>query len=859
MIHRRPDWEFLIGDLAESRAARRRAGAGWRADLWFARQWIAAFITHRLRRTPAADRTLMRHLMQDIRFAGRLFAANRMFTAIAVLSLAVAIGANALVYGVVDALILNPFPFADSDRLVSVGSSYPKLDDDEGFVERHSPAEIDDFRTARSLTNVTAFDLGNRSVSNGDALAERYFTALVLDDPFPALRQTPVLGRGFTREELQPDGPAVVIFSHRLWRTLFNADPGIVGKAVIVNGTSRVVVGVAPDGPQLLGTDVWIPWGDDTRAMPRNQRQFTVIARLAPGASLASATAELGAIAARIERDHVSQFPEYQGWRLRAATWSEAVAGDARPAGWLLLGAAAFVLLLACANLAGLMLARIGGRQREFSLRLALGAGRGRLVRLLIVESLLLALAGGAIGLALAAAGLQWVVTLVPPAIVPTTGELDLSVRLFVFGFLVSVVAAVAVAIIPAWQATRTDPQASLRDGVTHTGGRTRQRTRALLVVAEVVMAVVLLTGASLLLRSFVKLRQVDPGFDAKGVITMRLTLAWERYQGDPSTVFFRQLVERIEALPGVTAAAAASQFPPSQSFTVRFEVEGRPPEGGALPNALGTVISPGYFKVLGLRLIAGRLLDHTDRSGPVRVVVNRAFAEQFLDGQMTGRLRLNNSKAWTDIVGVVSDARNVSLTKPAEPEIFALVEQAGGTNQLFVLARTSQDPMALLPAIRGVMREMDPQQPLYNIQTLEDAMWRSVFEQRLTLTLLELFAAIALSLACVGVYGMVSFSVASRTREIGIRMALGADRSGVIRMIVKQSVALVGIGTIIGVAGALSLGRFVESLLYDTASSDPIAIGGVIVLLAAVALVAGYLPARRAGRLDPARALRMD
>jgi putative ABC transport system permease protein len=856
--------EFLLGDLEEQYAIRvAQSGAG-AARIWYWRQALAA-IRHAHRPRPQGTPTargdfFMRHLMTDVRFAIRLLARQRSYTLVAVLSLALAIGANGLVYGLVDNLVLHPFPFPDADRLVSVGSTFPKLEGEEGFIEQHSTLEVEDFRRARSLTQVTAFDLGNRAVSNGSD-ANRVFTALVLDDPFPALGLPPHLGRGFTREELAPGGPNVAIISHRLWTSLYGSDPAIVNRVIQVNGVPRTVVGVMADGPSLIGTDLWIPWGGDPLKMPRNGRQFTVVARLAPGASLSDASVEMGVIAARTAAAHRAQFPEYEGWRLRVAPWTEAITGQARGVANLLLAAGAVVLLIACANLTSLLLARLNARRREMAVRVALGAAGWQVVRLLFIESLLVALGAGALGLVAAKAALGPVLTLLPSdiATLGLAAEINLRVVLYCAG--IAVAAAVVTTLVPAWQVRRANPQGALKEGGAAIGGA-RQRARRVLVVAETAFAVVLLVGAGLLLRSFVRIQQIDPGVNADSVLTMRLSLAWERYSAPGATTrFFNDLVERLEALPEVSAVAAASQFPPQQPFTMQFRVLGAPAPTETLPNALVTLATPRLFQVLDMPLRHGRALRPSDReNAPGVVVVNEAFMKRYLNGRPEGRLAIGAKGLPVDVVGVVADARNNGLLRPATPEMFVSIDQAGaGNNQFFLLLRTKGDPLSALPSVRRTLAAMDPDQPLYAIQTMERAMAGSVYPQRVALTLVGVFAAGALIVAAIGVYGIVAFWVSARTREIGIRMALGASARQVTRLILGQTSRLVAVGLGLGLAGGVALGQAAESLLYDTSAADPVTLGGVAALLAAAGFVASYLPSRRAMAVDPVTVLRNE
>jgi predicted permease len=862
-VVRPPAREFLLGDLDEQ-FARRAAGHPRRARRWYWREAVRA-VWHlrggRARRpaslrTPPGD-SLMRQIAADLRYVVRLLGRQPFYAVMATLSLAIAVGANGLVFGLVDNLVLNPFRFPDPGRLVSIGSTFPRLNTDEGFIEQHSPAEIGDFRRAATLTHVAAFDLGNRAVSNG-ATAERVFTVLAVDDPLPAMGQPPIHGRGFSREELAPSGPMVAVISHHLWTTLFDADPDIVGRTIQVNSQVRTVVGVTAPDSTLLGADLWIPWGADVSTVSRNRRQFTVIARLAPGASIADANAELAAIAARTASEFGGQFPEYEGWRLRVATWTEAVTGQAMGPARILLGAGVLVLLIACANLTSLMLARLNTRRREIALRYALGAAGRQVARLLVLEGLAIAAVATAVGLAFAQAALPAITALLPVQIA-NLAQAEIDVRVIAYASLVGLVAAVVTTAVPVWQARRTQPHGVLKEGATTTGGR--QRLRQTLVVAELALAVILLVGAGLLLRSYARIQSVDPGFRTDHVLTMRLTVAWERY-GDrgAAEAFFRDFVNRLRALPEVEAAAAASQFPPLLPFSMPFMVEGAALPTDTLPSAAVTVISPEYFDVLGVPLLSGRLLDDRDRGeGTASVVVNDAFMERFLSGRPGGRLLVGAQRAPAQVVGVVANTRNDTLLRPPQPEMFVMLEQAGGSNQFFLLIRTTVDPLSALPAVRKALTAMDPDQPLYLIQTMDQAMAGSVSSQRIGLTLVGAFAIGAVVIACVGVYGVIAYWVATRAREIGIRMALGASSGQVTGLVARETVRLVAIGSAIGLAGGIALARLARSELYETSVADPLALAGVALVLALVGLAAGYVPSRRAAGVDPAQVLRAE
>jgi putative ABC transport system permease protein len=814
----------------------------------------------------------METFVQDLRHACRLLARRPGFTAVAVLSLAVGIGGNATIFGLVDGFVLHPFPYPEAGRIVGIGVTFPKMSDEDRFVEALSPAEFLDIRESRTIQAIAAFDLGNRNISGGDR-PERVFTGLALTDPFGPFKLRPALGRGFTREELAPRGPRVAIISYRLWQSRFGGEPSLVGRAVRVNGNPTTVVGVMPRELLILGTDLWIPWGADPREVPRNMRQFTLIGRLAPGATLDAANAELATIAGRLAGAFAGTYKEYEGWRLSATPWATAMMRDARPAAFMLLGAVALVLLIACANLSNLLLARATSRQREMAIRLALGAGRSRIARHVLTEIAVVAGLGAAAGLLLAHAGLRAAIHVVPTELESLGLTASVNTRVLAWATASTIGAALLVALLPVFQSSRTDPHDALKaDGRGTTGSRGQRRMRHALIIAEVALSVMLVCGAGLLVRSFVKLRQVEPGLDLHNVLTMRVTVPPDKYRAADANEFFRQVnaffqqvIDRVEQIPGVRAVSVASQFPPMSAASTELRVEGIESGGSTMPTALITAVSEEHFGTLRVPTVAGRSFSDRDRAGTQRVVmVNQAFAARFLSGAtpIGHRLRTGSDNSPSppfEIVGVVANTRNRGLAVPPAPEIFVPMHQQTLNNQLFLLVRTDSDAAAMLPAVRAQIATLDPDQPVYAVQTMEDAFSAAAFQQRLSMILLAVFAAVAVSLAAVGIYGVMSYAVSSRTQEIGVRIAVGAARLDVMWLVLGQVLRLTAAGLAIGIAASLAVGGAMRRLLFEVRPSDPVTLTAVTIVLGSVALVAGWLPAWRASRVDPVDALRYE
>jgi putative ABC transport system permease protein len=858
--------------FACERAARCHAGVAgaWRFWIYITRDVLASALRQRFRardlpQLPSQPkRKEMDTILQDVRYAFRQFVRRPGFTAIAVLSLALGIGGNSLIYGLVDGFVLHPFPYPDADRLMSVGVTFPRLSQQTNYVEILSPAEYGDIRQAKSFASLAAFDLGNRNISGGD-VPERLFTALLLDDLFPVMGMRPALGRGFTPEELAPRGPNVAIISYRIWQSRFGGDPNILTRPVRVNGQATSVVGVMPPGLLLIGTDMWIPWGGDPSQMPRNVRQFTIVARLAPGVSVEQANAELAAISSQVDQTWRPSFTEYEGWRLTATPWASALLEDVRPAAYILLGAVALVLLIACANLTNLFLARSTSRQRELAVRLALGAARIRLVRHLLTESMLLALVGAVLGLAIAYAGMKAADALIPLQFRTLDLQAAVNTRVLLWSAGLAIAAGLLVGLLPSLHATRTDPHESLKADGRSGGGRAGARVRNVLVVAEIALSVLLLLGAGLLMRTFANIQRIDSGFDPHGVLAMRLTLPRERYQGEAVNDFFDRLVERIAAIPGVRAVSASSQYPPLGAFSTRFTLERTAQQDSTLPTALITVATPSYFETLRVPMRSGRVFGTADRlDAPPVAIVNQAFVTQYLQGvdALGQRMALGDprpDRPWTTIVGVVADFRAGGTTQPVRPAIFVPMRQQTAWNQLFFLTRTEGDAVALLPSVRAAVRSIDPEQPIYAIRTLEEAVADSSFQQRMAAILLSIFAIVALVLAAVGIFGVMSYSVSARTQEMGVRLAIGAQPNDVRWLVLRDVLRLAGIGLAIGTAALLVAGKTIEGLLFGVTPTDPATIVAVAAGLGLVALIAAWVPALRASRVDPIEALRYE
>lgn len=867
--HREP----LLGDLAEEYADRVESGGRVRAARWLWSQVLRSvvpaielrFASPRVLLPVARKDSIMGRLLQDLRHALRLIRRGPGYALVVAGTLSLGIGASTVVFSVVDGVVLNPFPFPEPSRLVGVGSEFPRAGLELNFWENLSPAEYLDIRDGtRALRDVVAWDMGNRQASFGD-VTDNLFTAFWWGDAFPTLGVQPVLGRGFTAEEIRR-GDRVAILSHRVWETRFGGARDLVGGTVLVNGEPYTIVGIMPPRSLIYGTDLWLPMTVAPEVFPRARRQFQVLGRLAPGATLAQANTELAGLAARVAEDHAAALPEYRDWRLVAMTWADINVRFLKPAALVLTGAVAFVLLLVIANVANLVLARSTSRRREFALRAALGAGGGRLMQQLLTENVLLALCGGALGVGLGVLGVRGVVSALPSVSVPVPGEIAVNVRVLLFSTLVAVGSGLAFGLLPALRARRSDLQATLQEEGHGSTGGSRLRLQRVFVGVEVALALVLLVGGGLLMRSFMRLQAVEPGFQTENVLTMRLTLPRERYSEDRIEPFFRELVRRVEEIPGVAHAATATQFPPGVFQQRRVWIEGaEPADEGTLPTAYTTLVSPGFFEALGIPLMRGRLLSEDDLPGaPIVAVINEVAARRFFPDRdpVGGRFRLSEPESggpWVMVVGVVGSTRNRGLDSPAEPEVFASMRQVPGGNQFFLLTRTRVDARSVLPDVRAVVRGLDAQQPVYAIQTVREAYAARASTRRLSTLLLSIFGTLALLLAALGIYAVVSYAVSQRTREIGLRMALGAGQPDVRRLVLRQALLPVLVGATVGLAGAIALGRAMTGLLFEVSGVDLVTLASVTAVLLGSALLATYIPARRASRLDPLGALRFE
>ncbi len=805
--------------------------------------------------------------MQDARFGLRLMRKTPVFTTVAALTMAVCIGANVALFSVVDVLLLRPLAYPRPDRVVRV---FEHIVDANLLRNGASGPNILDWEEQNTVfTAIAAYRRRNVNIS-GYAKAPaghgepRYVRAARASrEFFDVLGVPPALGRGFTLEEDRAVAH-VTVLAHGFWRSALGSDPDILGKTLDFDGEPYLVIGVLPEGFRFhLETDAWIPLGlyPGTRA-GRGSHNLNVIARLKDHVTVASAQAELEAIARRLSR----QYPETNSQcGVFVEPLQASMVHDVRPVALVLSIAVAFVLLIACANIGGLLVARSAARAREFAVRIALGASRVRLARQLVVESLLVAALGGLGGIVVAALLIR-VIRRLESFAVPRLEELAVDGRVLVAMLIVTSVAGVLFGLVPAFHVGRSAPEGTLttRGG---SAGRDRRRLQSALTVWQVAFALVLLVGAGLMTRTLAGLHRVDPGFDPRGILAVDLSLSDARYpKNEDAARFYRQIVEAASALPGVRQAALVSDpplFGGDGYNQLGFSIVGRPPKGpgGEEDFAYLRWVTPDYFRTIGVALERGRYFTESDvlESPPV-VIINAAMASRhFSNEDAVGReLVIQEGRGRpARIVGVVSDLRQTSLADVAEPQMYTPFYQSpAGWGTLLVKTRDGGDPRALAPALRDAIRSVDPQQPISNLRTLEDAVARSIAPQTLTMRVLAAFAIAALALAAMGVYGVVAFQVADRAREIALRIALGARAGDVLWMVTRQGLAPVAAGLAIGLAGAAALTRFLRGLLFDVGAADPLTFAATATLLLTAAVLACLLPARRAARTEPSLVL---
>ena len=829
--------------------------------------------------TPGAPGTsLLADLWQDLRYAARMLRTQPGFTTVAVLTLALGIGANTAMFSLINAAVLRALPFPDSDRLAVIWADNPgrKLG-----VPAAPPANADvaEWRGhTESFAKIAAFSPRTADISGGGD-PERVGAAGVTAGFFETLGVTPVLGRTLAPDEEAPGGPPVVLISHGLWQRRFGGDPALLRQAIAIGGEKRTVIGILPpefDFPRgaewpaffpFAGrTDVWLPLGfraqDDgtgwSNWQSREERGLVVIGRLKPDASLRQAQAEMDAFASREANVHPRT---HDGWRLKLVPLREQMARHTSSSLLILFAAVGLLLLIACVNVANLVLARGCARQQEIAVRTALGAGRRRLMRQLLTECLLLGAVASGLGLLVAEACLK-IFLMLNPVTYSRLDEASLDLATLGFAAVTALVTSAVFGLVPALQTSRFDLRRSLHEGGRGGDGAVRERVRAWLIATEVALALVLLTTAGLMVRSFLRVQAVEPGFRSDSVLAFDVQLSAAHSSGEAGPgMFFQQLAARLEALPGVRAAGAISYLPlGGGENTGSFTVEGEPQVNpGNQPKAERRWVTPGYFAAMGVPIRQGRVFTPSDAADRPRVlVINETMARQFFSAREPLGQRVKVGGVWRVVVGVVSDVKSRSLESDAAPQVYLPYAQDPWPPMSVVL-HTEGNPLALASAVRRELQALDPLTPAANMRTMEQVMSNAASSRRFNMALLAFFAVAALLLTTMGIYGVVAFLVGRRTREIGIRMALGARRGDILRLVLRQGMQPVAIGSIAGLVGSLTGSHLVASQLYGVSSSDPLTLTSIVALLVTAALVACWLPARRATKVHPVEALRGD
>jgi putative ABC transport system permease protein len=811
----------------------------------------------------------MNTLFKDIRYGVRSLLKHPGFTALVVITLAIGIGASSAIFSVVNTVLLRPLPYARAERIVAI----QELSQDGKRVQA-TPANFLDWRAQNTVFEQLAAILTRPANLALADQAERLDLAMTSANFFSVFGTEPKLGRFFIASDEQAGHAPVVVVSHALWQRRFGGDASLVGKPITLDGNSYTVVGIAPAGFQYPDkTDVWLP--PYKLAPTLNERMdatqvrgfgmLAVVGLLKPGVPLTQAATEMETMTARLRQ----QFPDTNNRRFnRVVSLHTHLVGETGPMLLLLFGAVSFVLLIACANVANLLLASAATRQKEMAIRTALGASRMRVMRQLLTESLMLALAGGAIGLLLALWGVALMTKLLPQDF-PRLGEINLDWRVVGFTLVASVLTGILFGLAPALHLSKTDVQESLKEsGRGASGSRRHHRLRNLLIVGEVALSVVLLVGAGLLFRSFLQLQSVNTGFTSQQVLTLRLSPAGANYRTDPDYIaFYSQAMQRISAIPGVDSVGAINTLPLDKGPTAGFRIEGRPPLTiDKWPGGNYRTVSTDYFRAMNIPVVQGRAFEERDTvTAPLVMIVNQALATRDFPGEnpVGKRINLGNldpkgQPVWWEIVGVAANVRSLELREEATPEFYLSALQDSFAN-MFVVVRTSVEPTSIAASVRRAAAEVDKSAAVSDVKTMEHIVNDAVTQPRFNLFLLGLFSGIALLLSAAGIYGVTAYSVTQRTHEFGIRMALGAQVGDVLKMIIRQGMLLISSGIAIGLVASFALTRLLRTLLFGVSVTDPLTFVAITLLLTLIALLACYIPARRATKVDPLVALRYE
>jgi len=818
----------------------------------------------------------MQTLLQDLRYGLRMLLHRPGFAAVAVITLALGIGANTAIFSVVNAVLLRPLPYREPARLVRIYTEFPTMELKKFWMS--PPEYLDIQKEADSWESLGAWTTTGRNIATSTEEPIRVTSAIITRGLIDSLGVQPALGRNFTPEEDRNGGPAAALISDGLWRRAFGRTPDIIGKQIQINSQPTTVAGVMPPGYVFPPgsndpAEVWQPLQFDP-ANPGNRGShfLYVIGRLKPGVSVEQARSEVSSLASGWQSQNRSRhLPGTENHPILMVPLHEDVVGAARPAVLMLLGAVAFVLLIACVNVANLLLARAEARRREFSIRLALGAGRNRMLRQFLAEGMILVVVGAVAGVVLAIVGLRLVLAAAPDSI-PRTAEIGNDPMVLAFTLGVSIVSIIVFAMAPMFQIRDRDLATTLRgSGQKTSSGGGSNRVRKTLVVAEIALAVIPVVGSGLMIRAFWKLRQVDVGFNPRGVTAFNLQLPASRYQSPDRLRFANQLEERLGALPGVRSASFVTGLPPLRPINANdtdIEDYQGSPDGPAENVDYWNTVNEGYFKTMGIRTLEGRTFEPSDRNESAQkvMVINQSMARRFWQGSPIGR-RVNpafqNPAVWFTVIGIVEDTKNLGVDKPAGTELYFLLPQtvAAGisTRMSFVVRTDGTSAAAIASGIRSTVRDLDPSVPIFQLQTMSDVVADSLVRPRFLSLLLGSFSAIALSLAAIGIYGVMAYSVSQRTQEIGVRVALGATTRNVLAMVVAEGFKMTAIGLAVGLTGAFWLTRWMATLLFEVSATDPFTFAMVGFGLTAVGLLACFLPARRAAKVDPMVALRYE